>query len=133
VRAGKTAGSLPNEEAERFQDALDQGFIFSSAKSKNLKKSSHFSTFSTMEEWIRDVVVPCRARFLASQPDLDDNQLMIVYIVIYPVHIGEEFRTLVFSTYPFIILIFVPGGCTGLIQPVCCQAYIETGLTQLFG
>ncbi|KAJ7281126.1 hypothetical protein C8J57DRAFT_1027584, partial [Mycena rebaudengoi] len=38
-------------------------------------------------------------------------------IDIYPVHIGEEFRTFVFDEYPFIILIFVPGGCTGVFQP----------------
>jgi hypothetical protein len=42
---------------------------------------------------------------------------MVVFIDIYPVHIGEEFRSHVFKKYPYIILIFVPGGCTGLLQP----------------
>ncbi|KAJ7692093.1 hypothetical protein B0H17DRAFT_1061886 [Mycena rosella] len=81
------------------------------------KKGSHFSTLSTMEAWVRDVIAPWRASVLRSRPDLDDDQLMIVYIDIYPVHIGQEFRLHIFSTYPYIILIFVPGGCTGLAQP----------------
>ncbi|KAJ7222719.1 hypothetical protein C8J57DRAFT_1253667 [Mycena rebaudengoi] len=115
VWAGKTRGSLPDDEAEGYEDVMDRGFIFSSAKSK--KKTSHFSTFSTMEEWVRDIIAPWCAKILQSRPDLDDDQLMVVYIDIYPVHIGEEFRTHIFSSYPYLILIFVPGGCTGLLQP----------------
>ncbi|KAF8145398.1 hypothetical protein K438DRAFT_1690373, partial [Mycena galopus ATCC 62051] len=76
VWASKTGGSLPNAEAEQYQDAIDRGFIFSSAKSK--KNSSHFSTLSTMQEWIRDVIAPWRLRVLASRPDLDDDQLAVV-------------------------------------------------------
>jgi hypothetical protein len=53
---------LPDADAEGFQDAKDRGFIFSSAKSK--KKGSHFSMFSTMEEWVRDIIAPWRSRFL---------------------------------------------------------------------
>ncbi|KAJ7024075.1 hypothetical protein C8F04DRAFT_1192813 [Mycena alexandri] len=95
VWAGKTGGSLPTKNAEKMQEAVDRGFIFSSAKSE--KKNSHFSTFFTMKHWVED--------------------LMIAYIDLYAVHIGEEFRTLIFKDFPFIILIFVPGGCTGLFQP----------------
>ncbi|KAJ6525349.1 hypothetical protein B0H19DRAFT_861952, partial [Mycena capillaripes] len=105
VWAGKTGGSLPNADADGFQDAKDQGFFFPLAKSKK-KKGQSF-----LDEWIRDIIAPWRARFLESHPELDDDQLMIVFIDIYPVHIGEEFRTHVFEKYPYIILIFVPGGC----------------------
>ncbi|KAJ7347260.1 hypothetical protein DFH08DRAFT_960607 [Mycena albidolilacea] len=94
VWAGKIGGSLPNAEAEH-----------------------HFSTLSTMQEWIRDVIAPWHLHVIASCPDLDDDQLAVFYIDIYSVHIGEEFRTHVFDNYPYIILIFVPGGCTGLFQP----------------
>jgi hypothetical protein len=70
-----------------------------------------------MEEWVWDILVPWREKVLEGRPDLDEDQLMIAFIDIYPVHISEEFRTFVFSKFPYIILIFVPGGCTGLLQP----------------
>ncbi|KAJ7247701.1 hypothetical protein C8J57DRAFT_1240641 [Mycena rebaudengoi] len=92
VWAGKTDGSLPKANAEKMEDAIERGFNFSSAKSK--KKG-----------------------IIASNPDLDNDQQMICFIDIYPVHTGEEFRTNVFDEHPYIILIFVPGGCTGLFQP----------------
>ncbi|KAJ7762678.1 hypothetical protein B0H16DRAFT_1884097 [Mycena metata] len=114
VWAGKTGGSLPTKNAEKMQEAIDRGFIFLSAKSE--KKNSHFSTFFTMEDWVRDVLVPWRAKIIA-RDNLDDDQLMVGYIDLYAVHIGQEFRTLIFEDYPFIILIFVPRGCTGLFQP----------------
>ncbi|KAK6995995.1 hypothetical protein R3P38DRAFT_3371366 [Favolaschia claudopus] len=56
VWAGKGAGSLPTSDAEQMQEALNRGFIFSSAKSP--KKGSHFSTFYTMKEWILKVIIP---------------------------------------------------------------------------
>ncbi|KAJ7128500.1 hypothetical protein C8R44DRAFT_732842 [Mycena epipterygia] len=115
IWSGKTPGSLPKLSADKMQDAKTRGFIFSSAKSK--KKGSHFATFSTMKEWVRDIVAPWREKIIASRDDLDDDQLMICYIDIYPVHTGEEFRGHVFKQYPYIILIFVPGGFTGLAQP----------------
>ncbi|KAJ7659647.1 hypothetical protein DFH06DRAFT_1326664 [Mycena polygramma] len=59
-----------------------------------------------MEEWVRDIIAPWHAQFLETYPQYDDDQLMIVYIDIYPVHIGEEFCTHVFEKYPYIILIF---------------------------
>ncbi|KAJ7685884.1 hypothetical protein B0H17DRAFT_897033, partial [Mycena rosella] len=109
VWGGQTQRSLPNGNAEMMDEAQDRGFIFSFAKSK--KKGSHFSTFKCMEEWVRDILAPWRAKVIQSRTDLDEDQLMIVYIGIYPVHIGQDFRTLIFDSYPYIILVFVPGGC----------------------
>ncbi|KAJ7256085.1 hypothetical protein C8J57DRAFT_1651542 [Mycena rebaudengoi] len=103
VWAGKTDGSLPKANAEKMEDAIEHGFIFSSAKSK--KKGSHFSTFTTMKLWVQDIVAPWRAKVIASNPDLDNDQQMICFIDIYPVHTGEEFRTYVFDEHPYIILL----------------------------
>ncbi|KAJ7173829.1 hypothetical protein C8R46DRAFT_1032050 [Mycena filopes] len=115
VWAGKTGGSLPTKDAEMMQAAADRGFIFSTARSE--KKGSHFSTIHTMRDWVEGVLVPWRAKIIESRDDLDEDQLMIAYLDIYAVHIGEEFRSLIFKEFPFIILIFVPGSCTGLFQP----------------
>lgn len=114
VWAGKTGGSLPTKNAEKMQEAVNRGFIFSSAQSQ--KKGSHFSTFLTMEDWVVNVLVPWRAKII-ERDNLDDDQLMIALLDIYAVHISEEFRSFIFKKHPYIILIFVPGGCTGLFQP----------------
>ncbi|KAJ6449476.1 hypothetical protein C8R45DRAFT_917279 [Mycena sanguinolenta] len=107
IWAGKTTGSLPNANAERYDDAMTRGFVFSSAQSK--KKTSHFSTFASMKDWIINVIAPWRRQFLHSRPDLDDDQQMVLLLDIYPVHTGEEFRTWIFKEFPYIILLFIPG------------------------
>lgn len=48
---------------------------------------------------------------LKSDPSLDDDQPMIVYLDCYPVHSGEEFQFWVYDKFPFIILCFVPANC----------------------
>ena len=45
---------------------------------------------------------------LKSDPSLDDDQPMIVYLDCYPVHSGEFW---VYDKFPFIILCFVPANC----------------------
>jgi hypothetical protein len=49
-------------------------------------------------------------------PYLDEDQKAILYIDIYPVHTSQEFPEFVFEIRN-IILIFVPGNCTGIFQP----------------
>ncbi|KAJ6471333.1 hypothetical protein C8R45DRAFT_836409, partial [Mycena sanguinolenta] len=115
VWAGKTGGSLPTKNAKKMQEAVDRGFIFSSAKSFK-KKGSHFSTLTTMEHWVEGVLAPWRAKIIV-QDNLDPEQLMVAYLDIYSVHTGAEFQSLIFDKFPFIILIFVPNGCTRLFQP----------------
>ncbi|KAJ6460178.1 hypothetical protein C8R45DRAFT_1109067 [Mycena sanguinolenta] len=97
VWAGKTGGSLSMKNAEKMQEAVDRGFVFSSAK-------------------IEGVLSPWREKIIA-RDNLDPEQLMVAYLDIYPVHTSADFRSLIFDKFPFIILIFVPNGCTGLFQP----------------
>ena len=48
---------------------------------------------------------------LKSDPSLDDDQPMIVYLDCYPVHSGEEYQFWVYDKFSFIILCFVPANC----------------------
>ncbi|PBK82294.1 hypothetical protein ARMGADRAFT_880338, partial [Armillaria gallica] len=48
---------------------------------------------------------------------LDDDQKCILFIDIYPVYTSEGFWVYIFDEHPNIILVFVPGNCTGLLQP----------------
>ncbi|KAJ7722365.1 hypothetical protein B0H16DRAFT_1737746 [Mycena metata] len=45
-----------------------------------------------MKEWVRNVLAPWRAKFLQAHQEYDEDQLMIGYIDLYPVHTGEDFR-----------------------------------------
>jgi hypothetical protein len=114
VWSGKTKASLPKESADGYEEAKAHGFLFSFAASD--KKTSHFSTQSTMKDWIKFVLVPYIEMIIEADPDLDADQKAILFIDIYPVHTSQEFREFVFEIKN-IILIFVPGNCTGIFQP----------------
>ncbi|GLB39952.1 hypothetical protein LshimejAT787_0704620 [Lyophyllum shimeji] len=97
VWSGKTANSLPNASAPGYSDALEEGFDFAFADSP--KKSSHFSTFKTMREWIKNILKPYIDNFIEinrERLNLQDDQKAILLIDCYPVHIA---------------------GCTGIFQP----------------
>ncbi|KAJ7306766.1 hypothetical protein DFH08DRAFT_975809 [Mycena albidolilacea] len=135
VWSGKTKASLPKESADGYKEAKAHGFRFSFAASD--KKTSHFSTQSTMKDWITFVLVLYIEMIIETDPDLDEDQKAILYIYIYPVHTSQEFREFVFEIKN-IILIFVTGNCTGIFQPqdsmleylVCCyQEQIAAGIT----
>ncbi len=97
-------------------DALKHGFHFVSAASVTSPRS-HFSTFKTMQEWILHILIPYYEGVLESNPDLPVDQKCILFIDIYPVHMSKDFTCYVYDHHPFIILIFVPGNCTGAFQP----------------
>ncbi|KIJ41449.1 hypothetical protein M422DRAFT_172333, partial [Sphaerobolus stellatus SS14] len=46
-----------------------------------------------------------------------EDQECLLQIDVWLVHRSKEFRGFMSSTYPWIILDYVPGGCTGLWQP----------------
>lgn len=124
VCAGATCQSTPSAWAPRMNEVLEYGFDFAFVKSP---KASHFSTVKTMKEvcvhclvfywfrpktwWIENIVVPYWKGVIESDPELDEDQQMLIYIVCYPVHVGEEFQFYIWDRYPFIIISFVPANC----------------------
>ncbi|KAK0495240.1 hypothetical protein EDD18DRAFT_1310008 [Armillaria luteobubalina] len=116
VWARKTAGSLLSQNSPRMKDAIHHGFHFASAASVT-SPWSHFSTFKTMKEWIIHILVPYYLSVIESNPDLPSDQKCILFINIYPVHTSKDFTSYVYAEHPFIVLIFVPGNCTGAFQP----------------
>ncbi|KAG6860107.1 hypothetical protein C0995_015607 [Termitomyces sp. Mi166 len=69
-----------------------------------------------MKEWISEIMIPYVQQVIEEEGPQDD-QMSILFIDIYPVHNSVEFQTHVFEEYPNIILTFVPGNCTGILQP----------------
>jgi hypothetical protein len=60
-----------------------------------------------ISQWIEKIFVPYRERVIESDPDLNDDQMSILY----PVHIGKDFQCYVWDEHPYIILIFIPANC----------------------
>jgi hypothetical protein len=78
-----------------------------------------------MAEWVEHVLVP----FIRSQIELlslEEDQKAILLLDTYPVHTGEEFRTLMHEKYPNIFLTFIPANCTPILQPA------DFGLQRVF-
>lgn len=54
---------------------------------------------------------PYVEKIVANNPSLPKDQKSVLLLDIYPVHIGEPFRTYVRETYPNVLLTFIPGKC----------------------
>ncbi|KAF8322788.1 uncharacterized protein EI90DRAFT_2936860 [Cantharellus anzutake] len=69
-----------------------------------------------MKSFVTNILVPY---FSAKKGhlSLDPVQECIWQLDIWSVHASLEFWSWIFDNYPWIILDYVPGGCTGLWQP----------------
>ena len=115
IWAGKVAKSLPSKKADSIDEALKNGFIFSTAVSTTSPRS-HFSTLKTMIEYVEGIVVPFVDRVI-EEDKLPSDQKFILLIDVYPVHAGAEFRDYIRVKHLHCILIFIPGNCTSKFQP----------------
>ncbi|RDX54269.1 hypothetical protein OH76DRAFT_1330810, partial [Lentinus brumalis] len=98
--------SLPKKNSPGYSDAIALGFLFEVSNTK-----TYWSTLATMKSYVRRILVPYFARQKERYPDRPD-QKCIWQIDVWSVHRSDEFRTWMKITYIWIIVIFVPGGCT---------------------
>ncbi|KIK74376.1 hypothetical protein PAXRUDRAFT_19942 [Paxillus rubicundulus Ve08.2h10] len=89
------------------------------------KKGSHFSMLKTMKEWVEHIFEPYRCQVIKSNPDLSNDQYAIIYLDCYPVHTSQEFHSYIIQDFPYIILCFIPAGCTGIFQPADTQYLVD--------
>lgn len=107
--------SLPKKSKD---DALAPFWEFAKALGIHFevsKTSTYWSTQRTMQMYVTDILAPYfdKHRRRLSLP----NQRCLWLIDIWSVHRSLEFRTWMQSTHPWILVNYVPGGCTGLWQP----------------
>ncbi|KZS86487.1 hypothetical protein SISNIDRAFT_397861, partial [Sistotremastrum niveocremeum HHB9708] len=106
IFAGKTDASCPSSDAPFYDKAMEYGFqIIPSGIPSN-----YWSNQETMRLLIIDIIVPYFTRQRQRIGDLD--QRCILQLDCWSVHRSEEFITWMRKNYPWIILQFVPGGCT---------------------
>jgi hypothetical protein len=126
IWGGKTAASLPETGTEDHRVAMELGFLFEVSGITG----NYWSTEATMRSYVTKVVVPHFCEQMLAL-ELPSNHPSIWQIDVWSVHASISFRAWMSTTYPWIILDYVPGGCTGLFQP--CDVGMQRPLKQAIG
>lgn len=121
--AGKTETSLPevDDPNSEFKDANSKakriGFRFEPTGIPG----NHWSNLATMKSYVRKVlsVYFDKQRALLNRK----TQVCLWTIDCWSVHRSQEFRDWMRGNYPWILVRYVPGGCTGIFQP--CDVGIQ--------
>jgi len=121
--AGMTSTSLPdiNNPGSEFKVMNDEakrlGFRFEFTRTPG----KHWSNINTMKSYVRNVL---SVYFNEKQTLLErKDQVCLWTIDCWSVHRSQEFRDWMRDNYPWILLRYVPGGCTGVLQP--CDVGIQ--------
>ncbi|THU79608.1 hypothetical protein K435DRAFT_697428 [Dendrothele bispora CBS 962.96] len=116
IYKGGTAQSCPNAQTPAFKEAKRLGFLLEPSK-----MDTYWSNIDTMKNLVSKIIAPYFER-TKKQLDLSDAQQKSQYsmwkIDCWSVHRSEEFLTWMKENHPQIIILFVPGSCTGVFQPL---------------
>ena len=113
---GKTDQSTPSKDAYLRTEADKLGFIFEHSGTR-----TYWSNLKTMKSWVMNVLEPY---WRSKMVELNvPNQECILQLDVWKVHRSREFTGWMAEHYPWIILEFVPAGCTGIWQP--CDVGIQ--------
>ena len=117
VYKGHSSRSLPQESAKHYKNCIDAGMKFESSKT-----NTYWSTEETMKRLVNDIISPYFAR-QREKLNLPPKQKAIWFIDCWSVHRSKTFRAWMRRKHSNIIMIYVPGGCTGICQP--CDVGIQ--------
>ncbi|KAJ3005260.1 hypothetical protein NUW54_g4424 [Trametes sanguinea] len=116
VWGGTTDVSLPSKLAPHRQEADELGFVYAHGDTR------HWSSKETTKKWIAEVLDPYFDRQREQDEELSDNSKGLLVIDVWPVHIAkslpDDFLPWMRVSHKNMIIIFIPGGCTGFFQPV---------------
>lgn len=120
IYTGQTTKVCPDRSAPHYDDSIKAGFRFEPSKTK-----TYWSNRRTMRSLVDDIIAP---HFEGKKKELGllETQKSIWFIDVWSVHRSEEFRTWMKKTHPNIIILYVPGGCTGVFQPC------DVGMQRIF-
>lgn len=116
IYQGGTNRSLPRQDSPFYPEAVKLGFRFEPSKT-----DTYWSTQETMELYVKHILVPYFNKH--KQALKRPNQRCIWLIDVWSVHRSVDFRKFMKDNYPWIIVLYVPGGCTGIFQP--CDVGIQ--------
>lgn len=113
VFEGLTDKSCPTPAAPHYADCIKAGFRFVPSE----KKGNHWSNQRTMQRFVNEILAP----YLDTQKaliGLPQSQKSLWIIDVWSVHRSDEFIGWMRNTHPTILIDFIPGGCTGISQPL---------------
>lgn len=87
--------------------------------------STYWSNLETMKSYVTDILAPY-FRAEIERLGLPPDQRCLWLIDVWSVQRSAAFREWVKKTFPWIIINYIPGGCTGLFQP--CDVGIQRPL-----
>lgn len=76
---------------------------------------NHWSNQTTMQEYIREIIIPYTERSIHLHNLPQDSHIVLV-LDVWAVHKSEEFRLFLRTHHPHIHLVFVPPNCTSQLQ-----------------
>ncbi|KAH9991225.1 hypothetical protein BJV74DRAFT_772349 [Russula compacta] len=115
IYQGKSPASCPLPNAKFYKEAIGLGLRL---KFSNMK--TYWSTQQTMKELVNKII----ALYFEEKKEelnLPTMQCSIWKIDCWSVHKLEEFLSWMKKTHPTIIIIFIPGCCTGVWQPLMSE------------
>ncbi|KAG9091475.1 hypothetical protein FS749_016521 [Ceratobasidium sp. UAMH 11750] len=126
IYPGMTRASLPQESAPGYTEAQKLGMKFEPSLTK-----TYWATQATMRSYVTQILVP----YFQSQIEahgLPQDQRCVFQIDAWSVHRSAEFRDWISTTYPWITLQYIPGGCTGYFQAcdVALQRVVKAAIRQ---
>ncbi|KAJ7114985.1 hypothetical protein C8R44DRAFT_881033 [Mycena epipterygia] len=110
VFMGKTTASCPSRASKHYHEAIALGYSMVPSLT-----STYWSNHGTMHELVDTQIAPYFDA-VKKQLGLSPKQFSIWKIDYWSVHKPEAFRDWMKKNHPTIIFLFVPGGCTGLVQ-----------------
>ncbi|KZT52330.1 hypothetical protein CALCODRAFT_441735, partial [Calocera cornea HHB12733] len=106
---GEQKRSLPFRDDPRhpiMAKAREHGHIFTLSHS-----STYWTNLGTFQTFVRDILVP--HFHVENQLFERSKEATCLWVIdVYSVHRGEEFRTWMTSTYPWILIHYIPASCT---------------------
>ncbi|THV00922.1 hypothetical protein K435DRAFT_818166 [Dendrothele bispora CBS 962.96] len=111
---GSTLASCPTKASPFWEEAERLGFQLEPSKTK-----TYWSTLETMKRLVNNIIVPYfEQKKCELGIDKPEEQHSIWKIDCWSVHKSREFLNWMKETHPTVIVIFVPGNCTSLFQPL---------------
>jgi len=112
IYMGKTMISCPTSKSPLHDEAMELGF-----KLEPSMTTTYWSTQATMKSLMNGIIAPY---FEQTKEDLGlpSSQCSIWKIDCWSVHKSDEFMTWMKKKHRNIIVVFVPGSCTGVWQPL---------------
>ncbi|EKM49365.1 uncharacterized protein PHACADRAFT_61551, partial [Phanerochaete carnosa HHB-10118-sp] len=105
---GKMKVSLSHPSSPSYAEAWEIGIRFETSNTDN-----YWPTFGTMCSYVTNILAPYFASMKAKlNPPAD--QECILLLDVWSEHCSEQFRDWMKKTYPWIVLSYIPGGCTSI-------------------